>query len=60
MTGKQSPDAPVGSSWLQGSGSGHGEIPLSNRARLLSPAVLYNDTIVASLVTRLIPQMSDI
>src|SRR5215212_12203276 len=40
MTGKQSPDAPVGSSWLHGSGGGHGESPLY-RARLVSPAVLY-------------------
>src|SRR5215208_5690951 len=29
MTGKQSPDTPAGSSWLHGSGGGHGESPLS-------------------------------
>ena len=49
MAGKQSPDAPVGSSGLYGSGGGHGESPLC-RARLLSPAVLYNATTVASLL----------
>ena len=59
MAGKQSPDAPVGSGWLHGSGGGHGESPF-NRARLLSPAVFHNATTVASLVTRRIPQMRDI
>jgi hypothetical protein len=59
MTGKQSPDAPVGSGCLYGSGGGHGESPLY-MARLLSPAILYSATTEASLVTRRIPQMSDI
>src|SRR3712207_8896403 len=57
MTGKQSPDAPVGSSWLHGSGGGHGESPLY-RARLVSSAVLYDATTVASSWHGRIPQMN--